>query len=758
MLSKLKRGWSLHKEQAHKLSPALRANDSVGTKVVDGFYRRVTSKEQAHKLSPALRGQLSIFALLIFQTLFILFAMSLNVALVVHDKINLQNSVDIAAYYGAMKQAEMLNAIAHINYQIRQSWKLLTWRYRVLGSMGLTDVPSTPFVRTDPSWGQRVTPIDTDHSLPTYKAPGRIPGPYFFCVGHQYWGDFYGPDGEHSLDAKSADDLLCKEMESTIKSLSVPPFKGGLGLDKTFKGIANFTSEMNNMLKERCDIYGFNSWLLGAVSFVHFNIDQSDRKQMIYWITKALMNGKDIDNNEIKKGVKETFKKNLSFINKNSLKPNSLEQFSSLEKKEPDKLIQDQPFYVIGLYAKLTGKGGCKKQFDSIYTTEPPAADKDHQTIQDILKYVGPYGGNWPDCGSAGGCKSSAGMKKTNLMVYYGVKAELDYQNQIFLPFKLKLKAKAFAKPFGGRIGPPTGKDNLLPDIDDGSELPDITDRVGLLEVDKRYSPNYSRYPGDTLGLRSKLVHSYWTEVVRESIPSNKKLQHYVKEKGDLFLHDRDPMARNNTSTGETNIIARQWEIAAVAPDLFDVTYFTILPYYQYDYFPRLAKDGGVLGGRKNYLRGDLGTYCDNPNGTCNANNFKGTSLLSQLKEYDVEGGSQPFQRNVWSNQLHDGLSPNLPQKPVYKVSLNHLLTGWNPPIKKHQGFNEGYEKINNTKFGKCDKWVHDKDFNLMNNPQDPPNRKGKIANGCIYGGRTGYSVKMVHPESLPQDPRPDWF
>ena len=87
-------------------------------------------KRKFKRLHPT--GQLSIFVVLIFQALFILFAMSLNVALVVHDKINLQNSVDIAAYYGAMKQAEMMNAIAHINYQIRQSWKLLVWRYRVL--------------------------------------------------------------------------------------------------------------------------------------------------------------------------------------------------------------------------------------------------------------------------------------------------------------------------------------------------------------------------------------------------------------------------------------------------------------------------------------------------------------------------------------------------------------------------------------------------------------------------------------------------
>ncbi|MCB0357887.1 MAG: hypothetical protein KDD40_12810, partial [Bdellovibrionales bacterium] len=83
------------------------------------------------------QGQLAIFVVLVFQVLFVLFAMAINVALIVHDKINLQNAVDLAAYYAAAKQAEMLNAMAHQNYQIRQSYKLLAWRYRVLGTTGL---------------------------------------------------------------------------------------------------------------------------------------------------------------------------------------------------------------------------------------------------------------------------------------------------------------------------------------------------------------------------------------------------------------------------------------------------------------------------------------------------------------------------------------------------------------------------------------------------------------------------------------------
>ncbi|HEX4922761.1 MAG TPA: pilus assembly protein TadG-related protein, partial [Bdellovibrionales bacterium] len=43
------------------------------------------------------RGQMALFVALLFQILFVFFAMVVNVGLLVHDKINLQNSVDLGA-------------------------------------------------------------------------------------------------------------------------------------------------------------------------------------------------------------------------------------------------------------------------------------------------------------------------------------------------------------------------------------------------------------------------------------------------------------------------------------------------------------------------------------------------------------------------------------------------------------------------------------------------------------------------------------
>ena len=47
------------------------------------------------------RGQIAIFMVFVFQVLFILLGMTINVGMTVFDKINFQNSLDLAAYYGA---------------------------------------------------------------------------------------------------------------------------------------------------------------------------------------------------------------------------------------------------------------------------------------------------------------------------------------------------------------------------------------------------------------------------------------------------------------------------------------------------------------------------------------------------------------------------------------------------------------------------------------------------------------------------------
>ena len=422
----------------------------------------------------------------------------------------------------------------------------------------------------------------------------------------------------------SEDDLLCSDIRQTINALSIPSLGRNLdSLTTILTNVGVYAGRMNDSLRGKCAVYGANSWFLGAWSFAHFYIDQSQRKHMIYKVAEALIDGKDIDGQDhsIENGVKKTFEKNLTFINKKAFQSSttpSLFQHSSLTGKTVGDLLDDQPVDVAGLYSRLqsgSGRDGCVRDTD--WLIHPPrqvtaANHPENEKIKDIL--IGHTRSNanpWPTCATSSkgfGCGPSAGLtKKPALVVYYGVKAELEYKTQIFLPFPLKLQAKAIAKPFGGRIG---SSDPLV-----GANAPNY----GISNIP---APNYSRYPGDDFGLRSKLVHHYWAETLQRTRVNQKHIKNYMKL--EYFWHDRDPMARD--TLGNTNRIARWWEIMAVAPDLFDVTYFTILPYYQYDYFPRLAK--GILAG-KPYLRGDLGTYCDtNP---CNASSFAGTSLLTQV-------------------------------------------------------------------------------------------------------------------------------
>lgn len=77
------------------------------------------------------KGQVAIFTLLIFSLLFMFFGMSINIAMLVHHKINLQNAADMAAMAGAAEQARIMNLIAWKNYELRKNFKDFMYAYWV---------------------------------------------------------------------------------------------------------------------------------------------------------------------------------------------------------------------------------------------------------------------------------------------------------------------------------------------------------------------------------------------------------------------------------------------------------------------------------------------------------------------------------------------------------------------------------------------------------------------------------------------------
>ncbi len=81
---------------------------------------------------------------LFISSLIMLFAFTVNVGMLVHAKINLQNAADAAAYAGAAVQARQLTSVAYLNYEIRRAVKEFSYLFAVKGSQALSCFPQEP--------------------------------------------------------------------------------------------------------------------------------------------------------------------------------------------------------------------------------------------------------------------------------------------------------------------------------------------------------------------------------------------------------------------------------------------------------------------------------------------------------------------------------------------------------------------------------------------------------------------------------------
>ncbi|NUM87665.1 MAG: pilus assembly protein, partial [Bdellovibrionales bacterium] len=90
------------------------------------------------------RGQTSVFMALFISSLIMLFAFTVNIGMLVHAKINLQNAADAAAWAGAAVQARQLTKVAHLNYEIRRAVKEFSYLFAVKGSQAQACYPQLP--------------------------------------------------------------------------------------------------------------------------------------------------------------------------------------------------------------------------------------------------------------------------------------------------------------------------------------------------------------------------------------------------------------------------------------------------------------------------------------------------------------------------------------------------------------------------------------------------------------------------------------
>ena len=651
---------------------------------------------------------MAVFIALFFQVLFVFFAMAINVGLVVHDKINLQNSVDLAAYYGAAKQAEVLNQIAHINYQMRQNYKLFVWRYRVLGTLIQN---SHPFRGSVP--------------LPEGPYTGLSPS---VCVAGKYWKEYQ--------DVDPSAQGFCRE--SIVNIPSIPPVSGGGGIVPGFGGLINLVEGVRLSNWQLCKEAGALNWSLAARILAHFRVDGLVRKKKIEILTESLSSPSftDLRNESVEEGVRNTFEYNLTASNFRGIK--DFEYFNSMTQgqcADPRFWLPEIKINPVILYLKLvrpTASDDCRGRlrynrgggaslefiFPEDFFTNPIIFGSYGDPVL-IEHWKGEPTQPFPSL------HSSVGFEKNPWCVTYsGVSASTEVRKP-FSPGSgtVELKAHGFAKPFGGRIGPwygkiwPQGASNSQAgnrgDLVDGL-LPSRTVNgatTGSSNTEKDIA-NYSRFPGDSLGFNSGLALSamlpkFNSQVIPPYLSPGNQAPLALASYNHLGWVEKlestgDSLARNSLLPA----VQRPFELAAVAPDAFDALYYSIEPTYFDNYFTSAATNGGA-------------------------------HFQNNEKIYDFgstkDGGhpsTSPGQPTVL-DQVSNATDLYHPSAKYIVREWNHLLTSW------HQKEAVNYNMDSN-QFGKCQVPV-------------PPAKRNQFptTGNCISGGRTGYSVKNVSMDFL---------
>jgi len=703
------------------------------------------------------KGQVALFVALIFQILFLFFAMVINVGLLVHHKINLQNAVDLAAYYGAMRQAEGMNVIAHTNYQIRQSWKLLAWRYRMLGSAG--DFEVHPFdKRTGGNKGAIYDGIDSAAEN-FYEAPA-------FCITYVPFAPM--PPGENT----------CKGLNSFsgIDVFKVPPVF--IDLPGVSHAVRSLSAQIRSNVFRRCRDFGAWNYIVLGGFVVAFNIDQAYRSYFISTLSQAMSPDDpygdfyDIDGKSVHEGIINTLKNNLTPANRAKFTANDVKIFNSLGDPQcnksgvasgaPAKWLKPIKIAPGFKYIDTTCQGDRVAPIGRILGTErnnlPKHNGGDEQNhltpeVERLKPYIrvaqppidDPY-------------NFSVGVEKNPYcMAYVGVKATTEPS----IPFSplgsIKLTARAFYKPFGGRIGPwymkkwedknPRGNGSGTGRPEDRTD-PNLPPRVFDLsnlgaDTDPSRAANFSRFVGDKFGLKSRIPLYEYGKAVYGLNPS-------WRNKIDLSTGDTsttDPIDTSDAAPnfehwkhlpfsfaargGSQDIMAwasdgpsrmRDLEMSAVLPDAFDMAYYSIEPDFYHTYYTRL-RDGFLKGvgagfyGKDREFLGDIGTHKGYKNGEVNYDEF---SVKDQYKV--VYGNSSHFKSIV--NYTSD------PGITYIGSKWEQLLTGWAP--KSLMDYS-----LDTNKLGKC---------NVEALPEVP------TSGHCVSGGTTGYSVKMVSPVYLRSD------
>ncbi len=780
------------------------------------------------------KGQVAIFVALIFQVIFVFFALLVNVGLLVHHKINLQQSTDLAAYYGAMKQAESLNAMAHVNFQIRQAWKLLTWRYRVLGTFGNEEANgSGPFpilpIKLNGVGGAVIPDLSQPMKGGCLNGANTVDTP-FFCVGHAGWR--YWTNGDNGCKINC--ELLNNSFYGVGGVSNQPPLVSGDIANSVYDQIG----QANEKLEITCrDLAGANIKVL-AQFILGYRSEMMARSQTFNMIAGNLSNEvsqlKDLDGKDVKSGVEKTLKNNLTEANLTGLATtiNSYNSLShpdcALDRTNPAKKTKSKKEFVkriefefinffqhscqwtnSGKSSKnggiqnynpgsifnktLTGMADGSRLEDSNGTPvtvngNPAYTVKINESAtlptplqQEILKLI-----------SNENEKFSIGYEKNPWCPAYFVVQSSATPRIPFLPLvEIKLHAVSVAKPFGGSIGPWFGKkweqgdattqsglsfndaqkqtDEVLPANNPSGAPPNLKDNSRLLL-------NFSRFVGDTKGLSDPVYLAQYHGALINRVPSsgtglfgaNPSADTNTKPRflnsprenpsldGWLKTHDftdpkYDPIVGGLTGTDS---FLRALELTAIAPNQFDITYYSIDADFYNNYLVKLRTNYNILNpssgnlgpSQSDFIRPDFGYN---------------KTIYSGQPEFSVRNQIEIVKKSFSDNSFSIGI-PNDPPKPPTKFidsfpelvkKQSSLLTGWT--FKNFTDFeafpgNDFLAPEDTMNFGRCkDQWQDSNGQAEYKIPKDISNSLPSTPGNCVTGGRVGYSVKLVSPKSL---------
>lgn len=639
--------------------------------------------EMMFKLLKNKKGQMAIFLALIFQVLFVFFAMVINIGLVVHDKINLQNSVDMAAYYGAQRQAEILNHVAHINFQMRQVYKLFVWRFRVLGQISLKQETGNVLLHPIFTGGG----ADTEYPNPNGSA--------VTCIASTFWDKFAELESGQQSN-------LCMRVDTSIPN--IPALTGGFGIAPGYTSLQNFVDQIRQDFNAICKQAGVINFTYAATILAAYRADIAVRKKMIVDLASKLNQGEqdfpDMMGGSTKEGVEKTFKKNLTeghsvdqFEMSNSM---GISPCNRLETWLPEITINPILAYIDYDGNSIETCVGNKKINRG---QEGLPAHRNEYPISPILEqhWVSEFSGEM---------RSAIGYEKNPwCLTYVGVKA----QTQVTAPFSpmggaVTLTARGFAAPFGGRVGPwygkswPQGAPTSQGTRGDNTLVDQLLPSRGDSPTDDPNGDwaNYSRYPGDTLGMQSIMGLGELSNFASSSGLSMTSLRGRFSLNQYSHLGVITDMESHGDSLAR-NAVQRDWEKASLFPDLFDITYYSISPKY-YEYFM-----SGIR--------------------------FPNGGFTSATPIFDVgssKGGESPQEYSVF-DLINDAATMVNPEV-FYRVKKwEHLLTDW-------VQFRAADYSFPQDKFGQC----------YAPSPANVP-----ALGNCITGGQVGYSIKLVSKDFL---------